>query len=398
MRLERDKVNQWLSCALVLMMPFSWVNIAIGSVYRLVVIVIFGLYLINNRVKIQIAKESMPLFLAWTFYTAYALMTTLWAQGWNEGVNNAMGMLLLYITSLVFLSVVYDDQTKKIMEISWLIATIFLALLFLFGETIQLGYGERRSLIILGTPTDANEFASFFIIGISVIINLFLKTKQKWLKVLLAVVAIAVIYVVLMAASRGALLSMIVAATVTLFVGMKNVSVGKVIGFVLVGIVAVIVVGISVLPLIPQDNLERIMINSILEDAGSGRSSIWSSAWNSFINGDVWRMLIGYGYGRFDVVTEFGGADMMMHNQLLQQLISYGIVGLSLYIALVFRAWLEFRSRFREYYGVFIGIMVMSMTLTMGASYKILWTVLFMALMQNPDGEQTSRLSGAQRR
>lgn len=391
--LAKENVNRWLCCFLVLMIPFSWVNTDVGSVYRLVVLAVFAVFLFNNRFKIQLAKKSIPLFNAWTVYTIYAILTALWAAKATQGFNNAMGLILLYLMSLVFLSVTYDGKTKRLLELCWLIATVFLIILFLFDETVQLGVSGRRTLILLGTETDANEFASFFVVGFCVVMNLFFKEKQKGKKFLLIIIALAIVYVVLTAASRGAFFSLIPATLVTAVVALSHVSKKKVLSFTLLGILLLIGAVILILPLIPQDNLDRITIGAILEDRGTGRLVIWSSAINSFLTGDVWRMIIGYGYGRFGVETGYGSSSMVMHNQFLQQLISYGIIGLMLYGVMIYNCFARFRSHFCEYLGAFVGVTVMSLTLTMGPSYKILWIVLFIAMMQTSSTQEYLKIS-----
>lgn len=382
MKLSRNGINRLLCCILILMLPFSWVNISIGSVYRLVTLLVFTIYLINNRFKIQIAQESRSVFVIWTIYAAFAILTTLWAQNAESANNNAMGTVLLYMISLPFLGVTYNAITKRYLQICWVCVTVFLTIMFIFGETSNIDYAGRQSLVIFGTLTDANEFSSIFIVGLTVIVNLFLKVKGKFCKALLILLSVLNIYIVLMTASRGAFLSLGIAVLLTLLNSVKKIDIKKIFFSLVILFVVLVVIDVLILPMIPESNLDRFMLGTIFDDKGSGRLIIWASALNYFVKGNVLRMIIGYGYGRFAVSTLYGDANMVLHNQFLQHLVSYGFVGLGLYTALIWRCWLAFRSHLKEYYGAFIGIVIMSLTLTMGASYKILWIVLFMAMMR----------------
>ena len=75
-------------------------------------------------------------------------------------------------------------------------------------------------------------------------------------------------------------------------------------------------------------------------------------------------------------------ATTTMHNQFLQQIVCYGIIGFCLYIRLFFYVIRDFIKNKKELIGPFVGIIVMGMTITMGPSYKILWILLFHAGLQ----------------
>ena len=57
------------------------------------------------------------------------------------------------------------------------------------------------------------------------------------------------------------------------------------------------------------------------------------------------------------------------------------IVGFLLYIRLLFVVFKEYIRNKSDYIGCFLGIMVMSLTITMGPSYKILWIILMIPML-----------------
>ena len=103
---------------------------------------------------------------------------------------------------------------------------------------------------------------------------------------------------------------------------------------------------------------------------------MWIDASNKIWNGSVWRML--FGYGQYGLTAGIEGLTQTMHNQLLQQLSNYGIVGLASYILLIYKVFKALFSRCPQYIGAFMGIMLMSMTITMSVAYKILWILFLM--------------------
>ena len=140
-----------------------------------------------------------------------------------------------------------------------------------------------------------------------------------------------------------------------------------------------------ILPMIPQETLARLSIDALQQDNGSGRGEIWKSGLNTFMNGNIFNFIFGYGYGKLEVLSPIG-LTSTMHNQYIQQLVSYGLIGFLLYICMTILAYKQLKKNYRRYVGAYFGIMLMSMTLTMGPSYKILWILLFQAGLMSKGG------------
>ena len=77
-----------------------------------------------------------------------------------------------------------------------------------------------------------------------------------------------------------------------------------------------------------------------------------------------------------------------MHNQLIQQLSNYGIVGLVLYLILIYKSYKSIKLNCPRYMGAFIGMLVMSLTITMSVAYKLLWILLLMPAVMSNKGKE----------
>ena len=364
-----------LILAFIISLPLSWTNFGSMSVYRMVTIVCFQLWLYFRLFSFPVpSKDNRKLFISWIAYAGYCIIAYVL---YPSNASVVFGMILLVMISLIFFSSQIDINMHKYIDYMWMIAGLFFEIFFLFGKTAQLGWGTRQTLVIFGTSTDANEFASFFVIALSIALYYLICEKKIIIRVLSGVLFVLGIYVVLMSGSRGALLSLIVALLFTLF-GSKKFSIGNIILIIVIVFALVVILPTYILPLIPKETLSRLTLDALQSDNGSGRSDIWLAALEIFIHDSPFRWIFGYGYWGL-YVTTWVGTTGTMHNQYVQQLIAYGIIGLFLYLNLIINAYKRINCGLKRYKGAFIGILFMGLTLSMGPSYKMLWILLFMA-------------------
>ena len=364
----------------VTFLPFSWASSSVGSLYRALTILITVVVLITSRGRFTIDSENRKTFLTFLVYMGYCALSFLWSPDAELGTKNAMGMLLLIIIAFIFSTTAETYKYHDIMLYCWIAVGIISACLYIFGQKTQVGiYGSRTSLMILGTPTDPNEYAGLFCITTSCSCIMLLKArKAKWKLILLLSIGIE-LYAVLMTGSRGALLSTLIALLATLFIAGKISIKTMLLAFGTIIILMLFFVN-WVLPNLPVDILKRLSIEALLNDQGSGRSGIWIDALNQFCNGSVLNMLFGYGAGGISAGTSI--VSTTMHNQFIQQLVNYGIIGFVLYVIVLFRTLRVVRKKNREYIGALLGMFAMSLTITMGPSYKPFWILLMMVFLQ----------------
>ena len=204
MILSNKKRN--LAILFVLMLPFSWVNFSLGSVYRLITFAILALYFIENKGIIAIKSNKKGLFFAWLAFCFYTIISFLWSGMEEVSKNTMFGMLILLAISVVFFTTQINEKRKKLMDLAWIIGGCIFIILFLTGKTASVGVGSRQTLLILGTWTDPNEFASYFVVAIPLALYALFEHKNKIIKLLLLFTIIGGIYVVLTSGSRGALI------------------------------------------------------------------------------------------------------------------------------------------------------------------------------------------------
>lgn len=371
----KSKYSNLLFLVFIISLPFSWANIGSMSIYRVITIVCFGIWIVSKHFRIPIpSNDNRKLFFAWVYYAGYSIVAYIL---YPSNTNVIFGMILLVMISLIFFSTEIEDSINKYIDYMWMIAGLFFVVLFVFGKTSQVGWGTRQTLTILGTSTDANEFASFFVISLSVALYYFICEKGLVNRILSGALLISGLYVVLMSGSRGALLSLVVALIITL-VSSKKLSAGNIIFIICLAIALVFIVPKYILPLIPKDTLSRLTVEALKNDNGSGRSDIWFAALKAFAEGSPLRWIFGYGYWGLSVTT-WVGTTGTMHNQFVQQLIAYGGIGLILYTVLMINTYKRLKCNYKRYVGAFLGILCMGLTLSMGPSYKMLWILIFMS-------------------
>ena len=358
----------------IVALPFSWASFAVGSIYRAVTLLLVTVFIVVSKLKIVIFKNNYRLFASWVLYLGYTILTTLWSVNKEAAITNCMGLILLSFIVVIFFSTTISKKDSYRIDYCWIITGKVCSILYLFGDRTSVGeYGSRTSMMIMGTATDPNEFASVFIVPLSLLVYEMFSAKKKMNRAILAIVMLVSVYSVLMSGSRGALISIIVTM---LFAYCSNKKMNlKTIMYSALFVVIVIVVTMQfIIPLIPEDVLMRLSYKALIEDGGSGRSDLWIDAIHKIWNGSPIRMI--FGYGQYGLTVGTIGATQTMHNQLLQQLSNYGIVGLVLYCVLILESFKAIRVRCPRYLGAFWGMMLMSLTITMSVAYKLLWILL----------------------
>lgn len=369
----------------VVALPFSWASSAIGSIYRAVTLLLFVLFLVESKFVIGFSADNKSLFLSWILYIGYAIATMFWAVNRDAAITNSMSLILLGFIVIVFFSTKLSKEEENVVDLCWIVAGLICIILYVFGDRTAVGeYGSRTSMIIMGTATDPNEFASVFIVPLSLLLLNILNKKGPW--TLQIVIMVAALYCVLMSGSRGALIATAIAMLIIL-VHSGKVNIKTLLIIVVAGSFVLFISFQYILPLIPDDVLTRMSLEALLKDGGSGRGDLWTDAIRKIWNGSIFRML--FGYGQYGLTVGTKGVSQTMHNQFIQQLSNYGIIGLLLYMILIYKSYKSIRMNCPRYKGAFVGMMVMSFTITMSVAYKILWILLLMpAIMSGGNKER----------
>lgn len=368
----------------ILALPISWIVVpGVGSAYRVLTILIyllFALMVILSNGKVSIRKETIVIVNCWIVYTVLIVFSTLFSPNSDRVADSIFGYGLVMLTAIVF-SVCLSEITGQWLDKIWIITGIIWILLFFTSGQNILQFSTRVSLVLLGNKTDPNEYVGALIVPVCLMTYWIVKPCKFQLKIGATIGICVSIYIAFLAGSRGGLLALLIGIVMT-FLTLSKLSFERiaVLSFFSIGLIYFVLYGI--LPILSEELVARFTIESIISTGGSDRTVFWTQAWDNFKSCNMWRMLFGYGgYG----------ADFMnktMHNQIIQQLVDFGLIGLICYLALILLIYLRIRKYFRRYLGAFFGMMAMSMSITMGPSYKPLWIFLMMGLAIPENEEQ----------
>ena len=367
--------------AFIIALPFSWASFVIGSVYRTLTILLFIGFLFVSKFVIYCPLEKRGLFFCWVFYLGYSAASMLWAVNSQAAIINSMSLILMSFIVVVFFSNQLTRKEGDVIDKCWILVGVVCVIFYIFGDKATVGeYGSRTSMIILGTATDPNEFASAFIVPFAIILFDILNGKGK--RILQYIMIIVMMYCVLMSGSRGAFFSILVVVLFSL-IQSEKINKKSILFFFIAGVLMTAIIIQFIIPMIPDDVLVRMSLKSLLEDGGSGRTDLWSDGIKKIWSGSVFRMI--FGYGQYGLTVGTSGTSQTMHNQFIQQLSNYGIVGLFLYIILIFRSYKTIKINCPRYIGAFWGMMFMSLTITMSIAYKLLWILLLVPAAMKED-------------
>ena len=253
----------------------------------------------------------------------------------EESLADNLVYILILVILMHYLLPIINKQTIDYFQMSFMVITIVLSSTFLY---LSDNYTRPDEMGLIGW-TDQNYFGMVIGMGASIGFSNCFRFKERPRSIL--IVSIAAISVamttMLLLASRGALLCLIVSVALLLVLSKGN---KRLKFFIVVCVVAFLYY------LFANDYFDMLTKRFAEEDGtGSQRTVIWSNKWNAFINRNSFLELL-FGVGRQHGLA-FGGTIRMpelgFHNDFLAFFISYGVVGLSLFIALLMQPLRDIR-------------------------------------------------------
>lgn len=385
-------VSKYLCFVAILALPFSWISGSFGSVYRVLVILLIALDFILKRCTIDINPINRGFLIAWTVHTVYAVARSLVVNDVRAGLSGCMGIGLIWLMAVMFAGQYYDDRDRRNLENLWIFVGLFIAIIYLTSDRVTVTeYSSRMALQIFGTITDPNEFSTVFIVTIPVCVKCLFDRRSSFVKAICAADIFLDVYCAFLGGSRGVFVSLIASCLLILIINFRF-SLATVVKIAVVCIAAYLVIVRLILPTIASDILERLTIESALEDGGSSRLTLWTDALYQISHGSTAGLVFGYGPGK--LVAGLKGGTSTMHNQFLQELADYGIIGLGLYVTFIVFALSSMKKNNPDYFPALVGMLVMSMVLTMGSQVKPFWVFLMVAFLgekeETEEAEETN--------
>lgn len=354
----------------IISLPLTMFQVGtLGSAQRLISVVLcMGALLILFTGRALITWTGGSVF--WGLYAGWLLFSVAWTARVGSQLTVALGMVLLIAALVLMAMLPLSTQDLRLIRMSWIFLAVVCAALFLiFGE--QAEYGHRTHLVIASGGSDPNEFSAYFLLPVAYFVEMTLE-KRGLVRVLGLLGTLGSFYIVLMTGSRaGALASLVVICTVALQFARQGF--GKSAMVTIFGFIGFYVLARFLLPLVPEDVRERLSIDALLDDSGSAREGIWETGIDLMAASD-WRLLFGYGPNGAPL------DDRIMHNHFVQALVDGGLIGLTLFLAIIVCA---LRGAFSDVpvFAATLGIAVMFMTLTAYSNFRPAWAILFMSLL-----------------
>lgn len=351
LRLKKIDIHVWEFAFFIFLNFFMRVQAYYGKTgYQKITLVftftitVFGFfcYFIKNNFTIKLKKIETYLLIFWlftVFSTIYNFKNG--TQNIIEVITNTSFYMAIFLLSNILMSKKFHLQVLS--NMFFIIELIFASMFIIYkiaGVRISSGAVNSVYFIVLLLP-------------------LILLNNKKYIRNMgIAIIIICAI----ISNKRTAFLMVIVslAVYVIMFLCSKKLSFRKKIAMV---IAVIIICGVIVL--LYDSNVGVINITlfdrlaTIAEDGGSGRDIIYRYVIDRIKNFNVREWIIGNGYNGVFLESGLGTS---AHNDFLEVLFDYGIVGLMLYVRFIVKIVLKTCHMFKKNYTVaaasFVGIMM----------------------------------------
>ena len=312
-------------------------------------------------------KSGFPFFLLFYVYAIFSLFLHVKIPyDFSFVINGAF-----LITYLYCLSKLNDKHIKSILTYSIIAMAIVCLVGLLNYDRLVSDYQTSLGSVERMEWKDANYFS--FCIAIYILFSTFFithisSTRRLWS---LYVVCMLMAVCMIMLISRGSILALCVALLYYFrkkFFSLKSVA------------VLIVIVGI-LLTFYYAGLLDGVIMRFMSEDlaSGSGRTEIWETGIKTFFAKDNWTILFGAGEGQAAKMVFLDGKYWSPHNNYLEVLYNYGIIGLILFIA-----WLTVTFRLaksRAARSVLLLIMINSFTIVPFTFVTPIWFIMALLLV-----------------
>lgn len=309
----------WLPAIITLFKTFTEYGFAYSYMptlyYYYIAIVFMGLLLLSK-------KQHVKIPLALMLFGFYSLIVNLY---YGNSIRN-IHYCIFIIISFCILTGKGDETMSEKMELAFAICTLVLsAFFFIMRDQFMYSYMDSIDMERIGW-IDPNYFG--MVLGMGTIASLIALYRRKLFRIekylyLFTVLVSAVVLV--MNASRGALLSTFVAAGLAVLFSKQKLYIR--LSIILIGVIFVFVA-------LKQGVFDLVLYRVENDDDGSGRLFIWTSKLQAFFQLGLSELLFGVGSKAMGVIASSFYSSS--HNDYISALISFGFIGLVLFLSMVF--------------------------------------------------------------
>lgn len=369
-RRERIGIHSILAAVYFIALPLTITVNSAGDSFLKILTIPIAAFMLGTLI---FYKEPLELNIVQGLFVVYILsvMTTLFADRSSESMEFVVG----YIQNAALMFCIsirkYNEKEIELFENAQIVLLAIIVFMGLFGGA---SYAERTTIQIFGGVSDPNYFSGFFILPIAVCLD---KIKKKTMVILSVVLMLLGIYVVLLSGSRGGLLAVI--ATLLAHVVLSAKDFKNMIVTMCILIISAAMFWIIILPVLPENIVERLSIKEIIESRGTYRGDIWLSMLSE-IGNSTWELFVGRGINAKHMMIVAGKMqEVVAHNNFIQVLYNQGFFGLLSFGGVCLAAFLR-NVKKRTYVSVgLVGILTLTLTLTVNPSIKSFWNLIIYA-------------------
>ncbi len=274
----------------------------------------------------------------WILFVLCGSLTVFWAINTKVVISQTLiGLLVLYLVASS-----YKIQESEFYTIKWciILGGILAAsyTVYNYESTLTLESSRQRAtLSIQGQEAQTGHFAYSLVLPVLICIQIIIERKKIVMKTILGVGTIAMIFCIMLDASRGAMLAVGVGIITYIFCLKNRITY----------VTIAIAIGIVIIPFIPALFFER--WGDAIEGGGSGRTSIWYVGLICLKK--YWLMGAGlgnfpYAYSEYALYApNFKGYARAPHNLYIGTFVELGIIGFSLLVIVIMKHYQAIRSR-----------------------------------------------------
>lgn len=311
--------------------PFESVAILPGvSVVKLITpIFIFSAILYYKGFPVR-DSNFIKLF---SIYVIYCIFSTIWSIDYIVTLSNSLGIILP--SFILILSLYNAIKTKKHVENifkAYALGSSFVGIIVIYtwlnGFRFAQNTHDARVTVLGQDQNELSFLLSFGIVSLFYLIN-FTSLYKKY-KILFYAIASLLAFAILTTGSRTGFIILSAIVSILLLMQFKK---GRIIYIAPV----VLFIGILFFNYLPHSIEKRLLQTSIQLKAHdlTGRGYIWRMGWSAFEQSKAY--ILGTGFKTFpSLLEQTYGWSKAPHNTYLATLIELGLIGLLIYLSIIF--------------------------------------------------------------